>query len=55
MEAEGSSVWPIDGWRVDVKRGLTSDDESIAVGDMKYAHATPDVYECADLMPRDRD
>lgn len=45
-----------DRWRErDMKHGLTSDDESIVVGDMKYAHATPDVYECAGLTPGQRD
>lgn len=39
----------------DMKHGLTSDDKSITVGNMKYAHATPDVYECAGLTPRQRD
>lgn len=41
-------------WR-DMKHGLTSDDKSIEVGDMRYAHAAPDVYECAGLMPRPKD
>ncbi len=39
----------------DIKHGLTSDDKSITAGDMKYAHATPDVYEHAGLTTRQRD
>lgn len=31
----------------DMKHGLTFHDKFIVVGDMKYTHATPDVYECA--------
>ena len=55
MEVQGSRRLA-DRWLgMNMKHGLTSDDKSITVGDMKYAHATPDVYECAGLRPEQRD
>lgn len=54
MEVQGNRL--TDRWLgKDMKHGLTSDDKSIAVGDMKYAHATPDVYKCAGLTSRQKD
>lgn len=39
----------------DMKHGLTYDDKSIKVGEMKHAQPIPDVYDCAGFMPRLRD
>lgn len=55
MEAQGNRRLA-DRWLGrDMKHGFTFDDKSIVVGNMKYAHSIPDVYECAGLTPKRRD